>query len=167
MREHLAWWTTLALGLLCQTALFPYFSSPAWAPDLTRPLVLWVAVTGVPAGGAFLAFGAGLALDASTGGPPGFGAAVRLLVYGAARPLRGVFFDDHPILLFPLALLGVSADAAGAWVLSQFALPAPLPASSVLGTLWRQALGDLIAVPLLFLLLEVASGRRSSRRPGS
>jgi rod shape-determining protein MreD len=159
-----AWWATLALGLLCQTTLFPHVFSPAWAPDLTRPLVLWAAVTGVPRGSAFLAFGAGLSLDAASGSPLGFGAALRLLLYGLARPLRGVFFDDHPLLLFPLALLGTLADAAGAWALSQIALPTPLPLDSVAGVWWHQALGDLVAVPLLFLLLEVASGRRSGPR---
>ena len=164
MREHLAWWTALVLSLLCQTTLFPRLFPPAWAPDLTRPLVLWAAVVGVPRGGALLAFAAGLGLDAASGAPPGFGAALRLSLYGLARPLRGLFFDDRPVLLFPLAALGALTDAFGAWVLSQLALPVPLLASSVSSVSWRQALVDLITVPVLFVFLEVATGRRSARR---
>lgn len=164
MKEHLAWWTALVLSLLCQTTLFPHFFSPAWAPDLTRPLVLWAAVTGVPRGGAVLAFAAGLGLDAASGAPPGFGAALRLLLYGLARPLRGLFFDDRPVLLLPLAALGTLTDALGAWALSHLALPVTLPPGSVSSVLWRQALGDLVSMPLVFVALELATGRRSARR---
>lgn len=163
MKGHVAWWTALAVGLVLQTTLLPYALPDPWRPDFTRALVLWVALTGVPRGGPLLAFAAGLALDAGSGAPLGFGVALRLGLYGLARPLRGVFFDDHPALLLPLALLGAAADGALAWLASQLVLPTSIPFSALAALSWRQALGDVVAVPALFLALELASGLRPTR----
>ena len=98
--------------MLGQTTLFPHLFSPEWRPDITLALVLWVALTGTPRGGAILAFLSGLALDLVSGAPPGFSAILRLLVYVSARPFRGVFFENRPLLLVPFAALGAAADAA-------------------------------------------------------
>lgn len=160
MRTQLAWWSLLGLGLLGQSTLLPLFFSDPWRPDITRSLVLWAALTGLPRGGPFLAFAAGLALDAVSGAPPGFGAALRLGLYGIARPFRGVFFDDHPALLLPVAISASFADAFGAWAVSWLAYAAPFPPSALLSVAWRQSLAEVATVPAVFLALEVLSGRR-------
>lgn len=160
MRAHAAWWGALVLGLLLQTALFPLLLADPWRPDLTRALVLWVALTGTPRGGAALAFAAGLALDAASGGPPGFGPALRLALYALARPFRGVFFDDRPLLLLPFAALGAVAEAVGVGLLSWFAFRSFLGLGALGSVAWAQALLDALCVPVLFVLLELATGRR-------
>jgi rod shape-determining protein MreD len=160
VRTFLVWWLVLGGGLLAQSTLLPMFLSDPWRPDITRSLVLWAALTGVPRGGAALAFVAGLFLDVVSGAPPGFGAALRLGLYGVARPFRGVFFDDHPALLLPVALIACVADALGAWIVSWLTLSSPFSASAVFSVAWRQSLAEAIAVPLVFLTLEVLSGRR-------
>lgn len=160
MRAHLAWWGALLAGLVLQTALFPLVLSDPWRPDLTRALVLWVALTGMPRGGAILAFGAGLALEAASGTPGGFAPLLRLFLYALARPFRGVFFDDRPALLLPFAALGPVAEAAGVAVLSRFSFRNPLGLDVLASTAWSQALVDALCVPLVFVALELASGRR-------
>jgi hypothetical protein len=107
-----------------------------------------------------LAFAAGLGLDVASGAPPGFGAGLRLALYGIARPFRGVFFDDHPALLFPVAVFASFADALAAWVLSWFALPSPFPLEALASVAWRQCLAEAAVVPFAFLALEILSGRR-------
>ncbi len=163
MRAGLVWWGAVAAAVALQATLAPLLLPDAWRPDATRALVLWLALTGVPRGGPAAAAGAGLAVDVVSGGPLGLCAALRLLLYGAARPFRGVFFDDHPALLIPLALLGPLADGVGVAALSHFLFPHPLPASVMGGLLARQAVADLLIVPLLFLALEAATGRRPRR----
>ncbi len=163
MRAQVAWWAALSVGILAQTALAPLFFSPAWSPDFTRALVLWVALTGQPRGGCALAFAAGLALDAASGTPAGFGSLQRLALYGVSRPLRGVFFDDRPLLLLPLASLLAVSDAVVAGVLGGLGLAGPFAFAELFATAWRQALTDAFWVPLTFVALEVASGRRPAR----
>lgn len=163
MRAQLSWWGALAVGLLAQSTLLPQFLPDPWRPDVTRGLVLWVALTGVPRGGAILAFLAGLALDASTGAPIGFNALLRLGLYALSRPFRGVFFDDRPLLLLPLAIAATLADALCAWLLGRVFLLTPLPLPALASIAWRQALTESAAIPALFLGLEVLSGRRPPR----
>lgn len=163
MRSHAAWWGALGVGLLCQSALFPLFFSPPWSPDFTRILVLWAALTGLPRGGSSLAFAAGLLLDLASGAPLGFGAVQRLVLYGLARPLRGVFFDDRPLLLLPVAALAAALDAVVAGSLSGMGLVGSIPASMLAATAGRQALVDALWVPLTFVVLELATGRRPAR----
>lgn len=164
MRLLLIWLLVLFLGLVGQTALLPNQIPPEWRPDITRALVLWLALTGTPRGGPVLAFAGGLALDLSSGAPLGFGATLRILVYALARPFRGVFFDDHPALLMPFAALGATADAAAAGILSRLVFPGPIPTEVLLSVAWRQALLDALWVPAVFLVMELFSRRLSRRR---
>ncbi|MDF1553465.1 MAG: hypothetical protein P1P84_10410 [Deferrisomatales bacterium] len=164
MRRFLLWTLILALGLLGQTTLLPDLIPPPWRPDITRALVLWLALTGTPRGGPVLAFASGLALDLCSGAPLGFGAILRLTVYALARPFRGVFFDDHPILLVPFAALGAGADALAAGLLGRLVFLGPIPGEVLLGIAWRQALLDAFWVPAVFLCLELLSGSQDRRR---
>jgi rod shape-determining protein MreD len=161
VRLFLLWVLVLALGLLGQTTLFPNLFAPPWRPDITRALVLWLALTGTPRGGPALAFASGLALDLCSGAPLGFGAALRLLVYALARPFRGVFFADHPILLVPFAALGACADALAAGLLGRWVFLGPVPGAVLIGIAWRQALLDALWVPAVFLCLELLAGRQA------
>ncbi|MBE0616563.1 MAG: hypothetical protein IH608_01375 [Proteobacteria bacterium] len=163
MRAQLAWWGALLFGLLLQTTLFPLVLVDPWRPDLTRALVLWVALTGMPRGGALLAFAAGLTLDAASGAPPGFGPVLRLALYAVARPFRGVFFDDRPLLLLPFAVLGAVAEAVMAGLLSGFVFQSSLGMGPLASVAWAQALLDALCVPALFVVLELATGRRQRR----
>ncbi len=163
MRAHLAWWGFLGLAVLLQTTLFPLLLPPQWRPDLTRALVLWVALVGVPRGGAVLAFAAGGLAGVVSGAPLGFAPAVRLAVYFAARPFRGVFFDDRPALLLPFAVLAPWADALAAAAASWLAFPRPFDAATLTAVAWRHSLLDAVLVPATFLVLELLSGRRAPR----
>jgi rod shape-determining protein MreD len=160
VRAHLAWWSALVLGLVFQTAVLPFVVADPWRPDFTRLLVLWVALTGLPRGGAVVALSAGLALDAASGTPLGFGMLLRLAVYGAARPLRGVFFDDRPFLLLPLAALAALVEAGAVGALSAFAFRGAIPLGALAATSLPQALLDAFLVPPVFVALELATGRR-------
>jgi len=163
VRLLLLWTLALVFGLLAQTSLLPGLVPPAWRPDVTRALVLWVALTGTPKGGPVLAFAAGLGLDLCSGAPLGFGPALRLVVYALARPFRGVFFDNHPLLLMPFAALGAAADAAAAGLLSRLVFPGPIPGEVLLHVAWRQAVLDGFWVPAVFLGLELLAGRAARR----
>ncbi|MDW7709283.1 MAG: rod shape-determining protein MreD [Deferrisomatales bacterium] len=167
MRAQAAWWGALLAGLALQTTLFPLFLTDPWRPDLTRALVLWVALTGAPRGGAVLAFSAGLLLDAASGAPLGFGPLLRLSLYAAARPFRGIFFDDRPLLLLPFATLGPALEAAVAGTMSWFAFRAPLGLNTLASGAWAQALVDALCVPLVFVALELATGRRPRLEVGT
>jgi hypothetical protein len=168
VRALLAWLLLLGLGLLAQTTLLSTLLSDPWRPDITRSLVLWAALTGVPYGGPLLAASSGVALDALSGCSIAFGAGVRLALYGLARPFRGVFFDDHPVLLLPLGAAGAFGDALGAWLMSSLAFAQPFSVSVAASTAWRQALTEALFLPLVFLAMEIMAGRRpreAARRP--
>ncbi len=160
MRAHAAWWGTLILGLFLQTALLPLFFSEPWTPAVPRALVLWVALTGIPRGGVLLPFAAGALWDLSSGAPLGFGSALLLTLYACARPFRGVFFDDRPILLLPFAVSAAWVEASAAVVLSRLAFPTPLEYGLAASLALRQCLVDAVWVPLVFVALELLSGRR-------
>jgi len=161
LRGFLAWTGFLVCALGLQTTLLPLLVPEPWRPDLTRILTLWLALTGVPRGGAVLAAGSGLAVDLLSGGPLGFVALLRLLLYGVARPLRGVFFDHQPLWLLPLAAASPFVEAAGASVLFHFSAPDASTAPDVWGVALRQAPGDVILVVFVFLVLEMATARRT------
>ncbi len=164
MRPALVWLLFLAAALTVQTALLGLWVPDPWRPDLTRVLVLWVALTGLPPGGVVWAAVAGLAVDAVSGGPLGLSSAMRLALYGAARPFRGMFFDDQPLFLLPLALLGPLADVAVVQALSRFAYVSPVPAGVAVAVAARQAAVDIVLAPAAFVALEMASGRRGRFR---
>jgi rod shape-determining protein MreD len=163
VRQQFTWWTALLAGVVLQTALFPLFLQDPWRPDLTRALVLWLALTGIPRGGVLLAAAAGLVLDAASGTPLGFGLLLRLALYAAARPFRGVFFDDRPILLVPFAAAGALLEAGGVGVLSGIAFRVAIAPGTLASVGGAQALLDALCVPAVFLCLELASGRRQRR----
>ena len=152
------------VGLLAQSTLLPHLLPDPWLPDVTLSLVFWTALTGTPRGGVVLAFLAGLALDLTSGAPPGFHAVIRVAVYSLCRPFRGIFFEDRPLLLLPFAALATLVDALGVWVLSGLFLSGPFPMSSVLRVAGPQALSEALAVPAVFLLLEAVSGKQPSQR---
>jgi hypothetical protein len=163
LRAQLAWWLLLGAGLLGQTTLFSEFLSDSWRPDMTRSLVLWVALTGSPRGGPALAACAGAALAAASGAPLGFGAGARLLLYALARPFRGIFFDDHPLLLSPLGATCALVDGLGVWAMSWISLAEPLSFSAIRSVLWHQSLAEGLCLPLFFLFFEILTGRRPLR----
>jgi len=163
VRQQLAWWVALLTGVTLQTALLPLFLQDPWRPDLSRALVLWVALAGSPRGGAFLAVAAGLVLDAASGTPLGFGVLLRLGLYGVARPFRGVFFDDRPLLLVPFAAAGALLEALGVGALSWISFRTAIAPGTLASIGGAQALVDALCVPALFLYLELASGRRHRR----
>ncbi len=164
MRPAVVWLLSLAAALVVQTALLGVWVPDPWRPDLTRVLVLWVALTGVPRGGVVWPALAGLAVDAASGAPLGLTSAMRLLLYGAARPFRGMFFDDQPLFLLPLALLGPLADVAVVQTLARFAYLNPVPAGVAVAVAARQAAVDLVLAPAAFVALEMATGRRGRFR---
>lgn len=162
MRARLVWWSALLAALLAQTAFLPLFLADSWRPDLTRSLVVWIALTNVPGGGVYAAFAAGLGLDAAAGGPLGIGIAQRLLLYGLARPARGIL--DHtwtPLLLGPAAVL---SDTLLLWILRSFAFAHPASFLEIAGVAFRQSLAEAVALPAVFLLLELATGFRTERK---
>jgi hypothetical protein len=118
---------------------------------------------GVPRGGVWLAFAAGHSLGIAAGAPLGFGAALRLALYGLARPFRGVFFDNQPLLILPFAALGAVTDAVVAGFLSRLVSSSPLTSSVLVSTACRQAVVEALWVPLVFVCLEILSGRQAPR----
>ncbi|MBI5439623.1 MAG: hypothetical protein HY900_00255 [Deltaproteobacteria bacterium] len=163
MRAHFSWFLLLGLGLLGQTTLLSAVLSDSWRPDVTRSLVLWAALTGLPSGGPLLAVLSGIALDAASGCSLAFGAGLRLALYGFGRPFRGVFFDDYPVLLLPLGAAAAFADAAAAWLMSALSLSRPFPLPVIGAAVWRQALAEALCLPVVFLAMEIMAGRRPAR----
>lgn len=161
LRPQIAWWAVLGAGLVAQTTMAPYFFPDAWRPDVTRSLVLWLAFTGVPSGGVFYAFAAGLASDAASGAPLGLAVICRLALYGLAKPARGTI--AHNRILFLLGPFAVLSEALIVWALRGMAFANPVPASAVLGLMLRQALAETVALPVTFLILETATGHRTER----
>lgn len=160
MRAVGAWVAILLLAVGAQTTLVPLLIPDPWRPDLTRLLVLWLALTGVPSGGVLWAAAAGLVVDLVSGGPPGFVAALRVWLYVLARPLRGVFFDHQPLWLLPLAAVAPILEAAAASVLFHFTAPSTSAPPEIWAVALRQVPSDVLLVVLVFLGLELATGRR-------
>lgn len=161
MRNHLVWWGVLALGLLVETTIAISFLPDGWRPDVTRSLVLWIALTGQPAGGAFLAFGAGLAADGVSGAPLGLTVLLRLALYGLFRPARGTLHFTR--LLFLLGPVAVLVDTLMVWALRNLAFANAVTAGAVLGVMARQLFVEAVTLPLVFVLMELLTGHRTSR----
>ncbi len=163
MRPLIAWAAALFGVIILQSSVLPLFVPDPWRPDLTRALVLWLALTGVPRRGPFLALGGGAAVDWISGAPIGFTAFTRLVLYGLCRPFRGVFFDHHPLLLVPFAAAGALADAGLSAAVSVWVLERPLVSGAAWAVGWRQGVVDALWVPAVFIALELATGRRTPR----
>ncbi|TLN18709.1 hypothetical protein FDZ71_05675, partial [bacterium] len=149
MRARVAWLAALILALLAQTALIPPFVTEPWRPDFTRSIVLWLALTGVPTGGVYLSFASGLLVDVASGGPLGFTAVARLVVYALSRPWRGVF--DLTGILFIAGPLAVLADTILVFLFKNAVFVKPPSAGVILSIGLRQAAGEIFAVPFAFL----------------
>ena len=159
MRAQLSWWAALAVGLLLQTTLLPHILTDAWSPDVTRALVLWLALMGIPRGGVWLAFAAGLAVDAASGAPLGVFAFSHLVLYMLGRPLRGKL--EHSPLIFLLGPFAVWAEVLTIYPLRSLAFVNPVEFSTLAGVAMRQSLVEVVALPLVFIVMEVATGHRS------
>ena len=77
-----------------------------------------------------------------------------------ARPFRGVFFDDRPLLLLPFAAAGALLEGLGAGTLGWIAFRNTFAPSTMISVGAAQAVLDSLCVPAIFLLLELAAGRR-------
>ncbi|GAB4256806.1 hypothetical protein [Deferrisoma sp.] len=161
MRAIGAWLGILLFATGVQTTLLPLVLPDPWRPDLTRLLVLWLALTGVPRGGVFWAAGSGLLVDLLSGGHLGFVGALHVWLYVLARPLRGVFFDHQPLWLLPLAAAAPFLEAVGASVLFHFTAPSASAPPEIWAVALRQMPADVLLVVFVFLGLELATGRRS------
>ncbi len=161
MRAHFAFGGTLIAGLIIQTTLLPQLLTDAWRPDVTRGLVLWLALTGTPKFGAAYSFVAGAAVDIVSGAPFGFTSASRLAIYGAARPARGSL--EHSPLIFLMGPLSVLVETVVVWSLKSMAFTNPIDTINIFSISIRQALVEIVAVPLIFLLMEFLTGYRSGK----
>ncbi len=161
MRAHISWWATLAVGLVIQTTFLTHFLPDAWRPDFSRALVLWLALTGIPAGGVWYVFSAGLLVDAMSGAPLGMTAMLRLVIYAVARPIRGIL-ELSPVLLL-LGPIAVLAETVTLWALKALAFANPVGGSIMAGVAVRQSLIEAITVPVVFLILEIATGHHRER----
>ena len=159
MRAQLAWWAALVLGLMIQTTLLPHLFPDPWRPDFTRGLVLWLSLNAVPRGGAWYACLAGFAVDGLSGAPPGLTAILRLGNYAVVRPARGIL--ENSSLLFLLGPLAVLSETLVLWMLRALAFTNPVEGATVFAVAWRQAAVEVVTVPLVFLLMEVATGHRT------
>lgn len=159
VRAQFTWWTTLCVGLLLQTSFLPHLVPDLWRPDFTRALVLWLALTGLPRQGVWYAFAAGLLVDVLSGTPLGFTALLRLAVYGAARPGRNAL--ERSPLVFLLGPFAVAVETLLVLLIKGMVFannPGILP---ILGIGLRQALLEVVSVPVIFVILELASGYRT------
>jgi cell shape-determining protein MreD len=147
------------VALLVQTALIPPFIPEAWRPDFTRALVLWLALTGVPGGGIYLSFLAGLAVDIVSGGPPGFTAVCRMAVYALARPWRGVF--ELSGIIFIIGPFAVLADILAVLLLKNVIFLNAMNSLFLASIGAKQLLVEIFAVPLAFAALEKMTGYKT------
>lgn len=159
MRSQLTWWGLLLAGLTLQTSFLPHLVSDPWKPDFTRALVLWLALTGRPRGGAIYAFGAGLLVDMLGGARFGLTAFMRLMIYGAARPGRNVV-ESSP-LVFLLGPLSVVLETVILLLFSSTVFTNTPDLLTVLLIGLRQALLEVFIVPLVFVAMELGSGYRT------
>jgi cell shape-determining protein MreD len=162
VRARVAWLAALLAALLVQTALIPPFIPEAWRPDFTRSLVLWLALTGVPGGGVYLSFVAGLAVDLVSGGPPGFTAVCRLAVYFFARPWRGVF--ELRGIIFIIGPFAVLADIGAVLLLKNVIFLNQMDSLFLVSIGARQILVEIFAVPLAFAALEKMTGYKTEEQ---
>lgn len=159
MRAQIAWWSALVLGLSLQNAFLSHLLPAPWVPDFTRALVLWLALTDHPGGGVWYAFASGLLVDALSGAPLGFTALLRLAIYGAARPGRNVL--ERSPLVFILGPLSVVVEGILVLVFGGSAFDNSPDLLAVLGIVMRQGLLEVLSVPLVFIVMELASGYRT------
>jgi cell shape-determining protein MreD len=159
LRAHLVWLGALVFGLIIQTTILATVFGDSWRPDFTRSLVIWLALTGLPHGGLWYASLAGLLLDLFSGAPLGLGVILRITTYSAFRPARSILAHSPIILLLgPVAVL---IEAISLWFLKSLAFSNPVSGGQIFGTALTQGLAEIMVVPLVFLLMEAATGYRS------
>jgi len=161
VKAQMPWWGALIIGLVAQSSLFPLFLPIAWRPDITKALVLWLALSAQPGKGPLLAAASGFMLDAVSGSVLGIGPASRLFLYFIAVPFRGVFFDSRPLLLVPFATTISVAEVLISSFLLRIASSVSVPWGVLLSTAFGQAVVDALWVPAVFLCLELLSPRRN------
>lgn len=159
MRPQITWWTALLCGLVLQSTFLAHFLPDGLRPDFTRTLVLWLAVTGRPAGGVWYAFTSGLLLDYFTGSPLGFGAFLRLGTYGFARPARGVV--EHSPLVFVIGPASVAFETLLVWLMKSAAYSHEPDLWPLLWVGLTQAFVEALMVPLIFVVMEMLLGYRT------
>jgi len=163
VRAQGSWWGALLLALILQSSVFPFFLPEGFTPDLTRGLVLWLALTGTPRHGVILAFVAGLTVDLFAGAPLGLTALMRLVLYGFARPGRGIL--EMPVAVFVAGPLAVLSDTIVIFLVKRgiFLNEVSLGALSTIAL--KQAAVEFAAIPLIFILMELATGYRADEAP--
>ncbi|PLX43964.1 MAG: rod shape-determining protein MreD [Deltaproteobacteria bacterium] len=163
MRAQAAWWGSLLTALILQSSVLPFFLPDGFTPDLTRGLVLWLALTGTPGYGVFLAFAAGFAVDLFAGAPLGLTALMRLVLYGFARPGRGIL--EMPFAVFVAGPLAVLSDTVVILLLQKVLFVNEVSLGVLIATALKQALVELASVPLIFIIMELATGYRADEAP--
>jgi cell shape-determining protein MreD len=123
--------------------------------------VLWLALMGTPRGGVWLSFAAGLAVDAASGAPLGIFAACRLILYALGRPFRGKL-EQSPII-FLLGPLAVWLEVGVIYTLKNLAFANPVEFSTLASMALRQSMTEVVALPVIFIVMELATGHRSGR----
>ncbi len=159
MRGHIVWWSALALSILLQTTVFPAVVGEGFTPDFTRGLVIWLAITGTPKGGLYYSFLSGLVVDTFSGAPPGLTSILRVILYSFARPARGVF--QIPALMIFVGPFAVILDTILVMVLKPVIFANEVSTTALFSIAWRQALVEMAVVPVLFVILELAIGKRT------
>lgn len=159
MRSQIAWWGALLAGLAVQSIFLAPFVPDGWRPDVTRALVLWIALTGRPSGGVWYAFAAGTAVDVVSGAPLGFTAFLRVSIYAFARPARGVL--EHSPIVFILGPVSVALETLLVLAISSLSFTNPITPANILLLGVKQALLEVAVVPVVFVLMELASGYRT------
>lgn len=159
MRAQLSWWGALAAALVLQTSFLPHLLPDLWRPDFSRALVLWLALTGLPPQGIWYSFAAGLLVDLLSGTPFGFTALLRLAIYGAARPGRNLL--ERSPLVFALGPFAVLVETLIVLLLKGMVFANNPGAFPIFMVGLRQAALEVICVPVVFVLMELATGYRT------
>ncbi len=159
MRGHIVWSLALGLAILLQTTVFPAVVGEGFTPDFTRGLVIWLAITGTPKGGLYYSFLSGLVVDTFSGAPPGLTAILRVVLFSLARPGRGVF--QIPALMIFAGPSAVILDTLLIMVLKPVIFANDVSTTALFSIAWRQALVEMAMVPLIFVILELAIGKRA------
>lgn len=159
MRAQFSWWGALLAALVLQTSFLPHLIPDLWRPDFTRALVLWLALTGLPPQGIWYSFASGLLVDILSGTPFGFTALLRLAIYGAARPGRNAL--ERSPLVFALGPFVVAVETLIVLLLKGMVFSNNPGVVDIVLIGLRQAALEVVCVPFVFVLMELATGYRT------